>query len=61
MELKVGERGRRPEMTGNLYGRILDISEVGRREKVDVLYGKIAIFSEADFLGVERMVSAGVC
>ena len=62
---RVGERCRRPEMTGILYGRMLDISEVGRREKVDVLYGIMADFSD-HLLGVggmdlARFDSAGVC
>ena len=65
----VGERCRRPETTGNLYGRMLDISRaggVGRRwENVDVLYGEMANFSD-HLLGVGGVDlawfdSAGVC
>ena len=50
------------EMPGILYGEMLDISEVGRREKVDGLYGKMADFSD-HLLGVDlvRFDSAGVC
>ena len=52
--------GLKREILSILYGRMLDISEVARRENVDGLYGKMADFSD-HLLGVMRLDSAGVC
>ena len=69
MTLKAGKRGEQiedlqREIPADLYGEMLDISEVDvrgrRRENVGNLYGKMADFSD-HLLGVGRMVSAGVC